>query len=105
MMRTIKMNQLESTKTIIVKDFNHARKLSIEKWTVIRDLIAEAFNAGTVKCGFCDLARQRDNLSGCFSWRLRKLPTELTWFIVGMAFGLGFLLSLAVGYWLGKTVE
>ena len=33
------------------------------------------------------------------------MPTELTWFILGMAFGLGFLLSLSVGYYLGKKVE
>ena len=33
------------------------------------------------------------------------MPTELTWFIVGMAFGLGFLLSLAVGYYLGRKFE
>lgn len=33
------------------------------------------------------------------------MPTELTWFILGMAFGLGFLLSLSVGYYLGKKAE
>jgi len=30
------------------------------------------------------------------------MPLELTWFIVGMAFGLGFLLSLSVGYYMGR---
>lgn len=33
------------------------------------------------------------------------MPTELTWFILGMAFGLGFLLSLSAGYYLGKKAE
>ncbi len=28
---------------------------------------------------------------------------DLTWFLVGMGFGLSGLLSLAVGYYLGKT--
>lgn len=30
------------------------------------------------------------------------MPLELTWFIVGMGFGLGFLISLSVGYFLGR---
>lgn len=33
------------------------------------------------------------------------MPTELTWFIVGLGFGLGFLLSLSVGYYLGRKWE
>lgn len=33
------------------------------------------------------------------------MPLELTWFIVGMAFGLGFLLSLSVGYYLGRREQ
>lgn len=31
------------------------------------------------------------------------MPGEFIWFIVGLGFGLGFLLSLSVGYWLGKN--
>lgn len=31
------------------------------------------------------------------------MPLELTWFIVGMGFGLGFLISLSVGYFLGRN--
>lgn len=33
------------------------------------------------------------------------MPLELTWFIVGMFFGLGFLLSFAAGYVFARQTE
>jgi hypothetical protein len=33
------------------------------------------------------------------------MPTELTWFILGMAFGLGFILSFAAGYVFARRTE
>jgi len=33
------------------------------------------------------------------------MPIELTWFIVGLGYGLTGLLMLAVGYYLGRKYE